>query len=102
MNTDLGKTTLRLAVIWGVFFSLNALGTCIVASLTNVKWSDIDQQAKLLLVTVVFINWSGTMMAFLSKTVARLEAGKQPPTNGTDFFTKPEPSTPELPAQPKV
>jgi len=88
-TSSLGKVTLKLAVVWGVMFSLQALCTCIIASLSNVKWNQLEAQSKFLIVLMIFGNWSTTMMAFLSKTVARLEAGKEPiPMNGTDVFTK--------------
>jgi len=90
-TVNLGRVTNRMAWIYGVLFSLNALTTCLIASLSNAKWASLDSQSKFLMVVVIFGNWSGVIMAFLSKTVARMEAGKDPipsPGNGTDQFTK--------------
>jgi len=87
-QVNLNKVTLRMAVAFGVLFSFNALGTCMVASLTNVKWVELPAQSKFMIIVIIFVNWTGTLMAFLSKTVARLETGKGLPTNGTDFFSR--------------
>lgn len=96
-DNSLAKVTFRMAIAWGVLFSLNSLGTCIMVGLTNTVWAQLTLQSKFILVIGIFVNWSGTLMAFLSKTVARLESGKPPPTNGdTSFLTNPEtPATPE-------
>lgn len=53
-----------------------------MVGLTNVNWIEMKAQAKFILLVGIFVNWSGTLMAYLSKTVARLEAGKELPING--------------------
>lgn len=87
-NENMNKVTLRLAIAWGILFSFNALASCVMASLTHVKWSTLDFQDQLLICLAIFGNWSTVIMAFLSKTVARLSSGQPPPTNGTDLFSK--------------
>ncbi len=86
--SPLSRVTRMMAWAWGVLFSLSALGSCLLASLQNTKWAMLDGQAKFLLSVAIGVNWFSILMAFLSKTVARLEAGQPPPTNGTDIFTK--------------
>jgi hypothetical protein len=95
---NLNRVTFRLAALWGTLYSLNALGTCIMVALQNAKWVEMPAQAKMLLIIGIAVNWTGTLMAFISKTVARLESGKEPPTNGTDLFTKPDSKPPITPS----
>ena len=96
----LSKVTLKMAVAWGVLFSLNSLGTCIMVALNNTVWVELTAQKKFVLVLGVMVNWTGVILAFVSKTVARLEAGKLPPTNGdTSFLTKDEVPTTTQPTK---
>ncbi len=76
MNDNLSKTTTNMAIVWGVFFSLNALGSCILAAFVNASWEDMGGAKKVLLFIAIFTNWTAMMMAFFSKTIARLENGK--------------------------
>lgn len=99
MNDTLAKTTLRMAVAWGVFFSLNALGSCILAAFVNASWDDMGTSKRVLMGIAIGTNWTAMMMAFMSKTIARLENGQRPIGNGTDYFTKTD-NPPALPAQP--
>src|ERR1700690_3033867 len=89
-RAKLGTTTVLMVVMWGVFFSLNALGSCILAAMVNATWEDMGSSKRILMGIAIGTNWTAMMMAFFSKTVARMEAGKPPvPTdNGTDFYPR--------------
>ncbi len=82
----------RLAIFWFLLFSLNALGTCILASLTGTKWAELDTQNRWMIFIAVFVNWSGTIMAFISKTSARVKKTGQIWTNedGDTIETTPD------------
>jgi hypothetical protein len=80
---DLGKVTFRMAIVWGCLFGINSLFTCMLVSLSNVQWTSLSTQSKFLILVGIGANFTGVMMAFLSKTIARLESGK-PIINGTD------------------
>ena len=53
--------------VWIVLFSLNSLGTCVLAASSGCVWEVLDPQSKLTVVVAVFVNWTGTLMAFLSR-----------------------------------
>lgn len=74
----------KLAYFYGFLYSMNALGTAIVASFLNVEWENLTPTTKFIMIVVVIQNWSGTMLAFLNKTLARLQVGEAPiPTGDT-------------------
>lgn len=87
--------TYKMAIVIGMLFSINSLSTAIVASFMNADWANLDGTSKFLLVVVVIQNWTGTMIAFANKTLARIEQGKLPlETGDTQLFNKPQPTTP--------
>ena len=67
----------RMAILWFGLFSLNSLGTAILASLAGADWATLNTQARFTICVSVFVNWTGTIMAFLSKASHRLEDEKQ-------------------------
>lgn len=78
-----------MAILMIVLFSLNSLCTAIVASFMNTEWSTLTPTSKILLITVVLQNWTGTLLAFFNKTMSRIESGKSPFESGdTQTFTK--------------
>jgi hypothetical protein len=82
-QNSLSKVTKTMAIAFGVLFSMNALCTCITVAFVNATWEDMGTFKKFLTAIAILGNWTTVLMAFLSKTVARLEAGKSPiPTNG--------------------
>lgn len=85
----------RLAIAYGLLFSANALFSAIVASFLNTNWSDLNRTSKFLVIVVIAQNWTGVLLAFLNKTLSRIESG-QPPiqTGDTTQFTQPKPPTP--------
>lgn len=79
----------KLAYFYGALFSINSLATAIVASFMNVEWSDLSATSKILLLIVVLQNWTGTMLAFVNRTMARAQAGEPlVPTGDTTLTVK--------------
>ena len=68
----------RMAIVYCFLFSVNSLLTTLIASLVNADWSAMNTQSKLLLYFVVGANWTGTMLAFMSKNSKKLEDGDLP------------------------
>jgi hypothetical protein len=89
--TKEGILAYRIAILYGVLFSVNALAGAIIASFINVEWSSLSGTSKFLLVVAVLQIWTGTMLAFCSKTVANVQKGRLPfvaPADGdTQQFT---------------
>lgn len=83
MNNIIQKAVVyKMAIFIGVLFSINALADVTVASFLNVEWSTISNTSKFLIIVVIIKSWSGTMMAFFNKTMARIETGKNPFSTG--------------------
>lgn len=80
----------RLVIVYGVLFSLNSLASVTIASFLNVDWSELSTLSKFLIFVVIAQNWTGVMLAFVNRTVARVEQG-QPviQTGDTQQFTPP-------------
>lgn len=82
-----------LAYCYGFLFSLNALVTAVIASFMNTDWGTLTPTKKFLLICVIIANWTGTMIAFLNRTMSRLQNGQLPIQTGeTQVFQK-QPST---------
>ena len=80
-----------LAYCYGFLFSLNALVTAIIASFMNTEWGTLTPTKKFLLICVILANWTGTMIAFLNRTLSRLRDGLPPiQTGDTSAFVKTE------------
>src|SRR5512146_2201418 len=82
----------KLVIFYGALCSLNALSTAIVASFMNTEWATLSATSKFLLIIVILQNWSGTMLAFINKTLSRVESGRPP-------VGDPEPTETEKPKQ---
>ena len=77
----------RLAIIYGAIFFINAIAMAVIASLANVNWDELSETGKIVFWFTVTANCTGTMLAFISKTVASIESGNPP--------------IPDVPAPPK-
>jgi hypothetical protein len=66
----------KLAIAWGILFTIQSVGTIVLAAMVNVNWSELDTQGKFLLLVGMSANWAGMMMAFLSRVVSRLSENK--------------------------
>lgn len=75
----------RIAIIWALLFSANALVTALLGAIVNVDWSKLNPQAKLIIFMSVFVNWAGTMMAYFSQAARKLEDGKLPINGNADL-----------------
>ena len=75
----------RMAVAWFVMFSLNALCTSVIASLTGAKWDALDWQQKFMICVSIVGNWTGTIMAFFSKQSQKMGVEL---AGNTQTFTK--------------
>lgn len=78
----------RLAIFWFCLFSINSLATCFAASFTGPDWNNLSKQQVCLIVALMIANWTGTLMAFISKQAKRMETG-QSPFSDTAFTPKP-------------
>ncbi len=72
---------------WGVglyfaLFSFNAFATSTLAALIGTKWEIITGQEKFLIVVAIGANWTGLVLVFVQKSMARLAHGKTPIENG--------------------
>ncbi len=85
--------TYKMAILIGVFFSLNALAISTVAALSGVDhWENLTYTQRICIGGAIASSWTNTMLAFFNKTLARLEAGKAPIDTGhSDPPFKPEP-----------
>ena len=65
--------TYKMAIWWFVLFSLNSLGTCFIAASAGCVWENLGTQEKITVIVAVFVNWTGTIMAYLSKAAKKGE-----------------------------
>ena len=93
----------KMAAVWFALFSLNSLGTSVMASLTGAEWSQLDGQSKFMICVAVFVNWTGTITAFISKAGSRIQQG-QPlfPTGDTQFLTQTHSETDSVNLSPTI
>lgn len=63
----------RIAITWFFFFSGVSLASALITALTNVNWSTMDVQAKILMGLSVFVSWGTTMMAFFSNATKKIQ-----------------------------
>lgn len=68
----------RVVIGWALLFTINSLGTCIVAALYNIKWKSLDAQDQFIICTLIVVNWTGTIMAMVNKSVSKLREGRLP------------------------
>lgn len=66
----------RMAIFWFVLFSVNSLCTAITAALAGTEWAHIDDQAKFMVYVAIVMNWTGTIMAYVSKNANKISHGK--------------------------
>ena len=55
-----------------LLFTVNSLGTCIIAALMGKQWTILPLEEKFLLIVIVIVNWSTMMMAFLNRSISHL------------------------------
>ncbi len=96
-NTRLKIWEFRMAIMWFFLFSVNALCSCMIAALTGAKWDALDFQSKFLIVVAITGNWTGTIMAFVSKQAQRMKKDGTPFPTGDDTAFIPKPTEPTRP-----
>jgi hypothetical protein len=82
MNMGLMQSTMslkrKIQLIWVVnalmilFFTVNSLGTCVIAALMGKNWSLLTRSEQMLIIVVIMVNWSSMMMAFLNRSITHL------------------------------
>jgi hypothetical protein len=88
-RTKLTVIEWKMAIFWFCLFSLNALGSSIMAALTGAVWNELDSQSKFMIVIAVMVNWTGTIMAFISKQANRIhQTGNLLPAEDTTILGK--------------
>ena len=63
----------RIAILLFLLFSVNSLCMIILAALAGADWAQIDAQAKFMIYVAVLGNWTGVILAFVSKQAARIK-----------------------------
>lgn len=90
--TEVAKSNLvefRIAIFWFCLFSVNSICSAILIALSNATWSELDPQGKFLIVIGIVFNWTGTIMAFVSKQASRIkQTGELFPAGDTQQFTR--------------
>lgn len=72
------------AVIWGIvvlhtiLFTISSMASCIMGSLVGTNWATLDNQGRFMVVLAVLVNWALVMMAFLNKSVQKIQQGAIP------------------------
>lgn len=81
---------IRLACITGFFFTANSLGSCIMIGLGTSVWSTMTAQNRFVMIVGIFVNWSGTMIAWMNRAISDLRKGRipLPPGSDTSMLTK--------------
>jgi len=84
--------TYKLAILIGLFFTVNALGISIISALSGVDhWSQLTVTQQIVIISSGLVNRTNTLLAFLNKTLSRIESGKPPiETGDTQNPFKPE------------
>lgn len=80
----------RIAIIMFMLFSINSLCMITLASLAGADWVMLDKQAKFMIYIAIMGNWTGTILAFVSKQAARIKKTGEilPEDGGTQFITR--------------
>lgn len=76
----------RMAVLWFILFTINSLGTCYLAVTSACVWHLLDTQSKIGVGVAIIVNWTGTMMAYISNASKRVKQGGDlinPPDDAT-------------------
>lgn len=50
--------------------------TAIIGAFLNTEWTDLSPTKRFLLICAITMNWTGTMLALLNKSMARIEENK--------------------------
>lgn len=76
-------------ILYFSLFSFNALATSLMAGLVGVKWENLTHQDKFMIAVAVLANWTGLVLVFIQRSMARLASGKAPiETGDTDHISR--------------
>ncbi len=76
-------------IIYFLLFSFNALATSTMAALIGAKWDQLTSQEHFLIIVAIAANWTGLVLVFVQKGMARIVAGKPPVETGdTDHLSR--------------
>lgn len=76
-------------ILYFALFSFNAWATSTMAALIGVKWEILTTQEKFLIGVAIVANWTGLVLVFVQKGMARLASGRPPIATGdTEQITK--------------
>lgn len=80
----------RFALAWFALFTLNALASSLILCLTNVTYSTLDTQGEIMIWVAVILNWTNTIMAFMSSQAKRIKKTGElfPSTDDIQQFTR--------------
>lgn len=88
------KWLITIAIIIGIFYTINSLILSVLNALNNVEWSTLSSQGKFTTSMIVVASWTNVMMAYLSTRASAIKKGEIP-TNGnttspgnTEIITK--------------
>jgi len=81
----------KMAIVYFVLFSINALCSALMIALANVTWSGLDSQGKFMIGVALIWNWTTTILAFMSKQATRIkQTGDLFPSGDTQQFVRTE------------
>lgn len=83
----------KLAIFIGVLFCVNATALSITSAFQTIDWIELTSTQKFTVVVSIIATATNTILAFMNKTLARIEAGKPPIETGD--------STPPFISEPK-
>jgi len=67
-----------MSVFWFVLFSINSLGSCIIAASAGSVWANLGTQEKFTVIVAVITNWTGVIMAYIKQAAKKIESGEIP------------------------
>lgn len=81
----------KLALVYGCLFALNAVAMSTVSALSGVDhWDNLLITQKVVIFMSIGANVTTTIMAFLNKSISRIEQGQMPLGSDTNPPFKPE------------
>jgi hypothetical protein len=63
----------KIAICYFILFSINTLCSAIIISLTGKDWSTLKTQDHFLIIIAIIMNWTGTIIAFISQAARRIK-----------------------------
>ena len=85
----------RVAIVLFVLVSINSLCMITLAALAGCTWVELDPQARFMIYIAILGNWTGTIVALITKQAARIKKTGEilPDDGGTQFVTRTDTQT---------